>query len=213
MIDKIRKIKYLRMKPEERFVYDIITNLVEYYHKEYPDNKYYKHNDVLLFDYNTKNGNFWCQYSKFWQVLVEKYDLNYNQTQSLVKFMVEEYLINDKTIPSYGFNEMEKIIADNKIKTINDIITNDNGIGNLIKKILRPFKKEKLVTPKMEESLIIKDVKPTCTGSNILPLVDNKSLTKKEANVTFSSEVYNGFDHHNTIKNQLIKKEDNTIYK
>ncbi len=181
MIDKIRKIKYLRMKPEERFVFDIVTNVVEYYHKEYPDNKYYKHNDVLLFDYNTKNGNFWCQYSKFWQILTNKFNLEYKEIQTLVKFMVEEHLINN-VIPSYGFNEMEKIITDNKIKKINDIITNDNGFGNLIKKILRPFKKEKLVTPKMEESLIIKDVKPTCTGSNILPWVDNQNLIKKEVN-------------------------------
>ncbi len=163
MLDKIKRIKYARMKPEERFVFDIVTNVVEYYHKDFTDNKFYKHNDVLMFDYNTKNGNFWCQYNQFWKILVEKFNLNYNQTQSLVKFMVEEHLINN-VIPSYGFNEMEK-----NIKKEIHLIKEAKFLKHLI------FKQVK--------DKLIKKVEPTCSGSNILPWVDNKNLIKKEVNI------------------------------
>lgn len=98
MIDKIKKIKYSRMKPEERHCYDIFTNLEEYYHPKYP-NKYYKYNDVLLFDYNIKNGYFWCHYNRFWLVLESKFDMKYEQIQSLVKYMVEEHLICKDVTP------------------------------------------------------------------------------------------------------------------
>jgi hypothetical protein len=102
MIEKIKKIKYLRMKPEERFVFDIVTNVVEYYHLKYP-NKYYKHNNILLFNYNLINGEFWCHYNKFWSVLESKFNLNYQQIQSLVKYMVEEHLIQKDITPRSVF--------------------------------------------------------------------------------------------------------------
>jgi len=99
MLDKIKKIKYHRMHPEERYCYDIFTNLVEYYHPSYPNKKYYKHNNVLLFDYNLENGYFGCHYRKFWSILENEFSMNYQQVQSFVKLMVEEHIIKKDISP------------------------------------------------------------------------------------------------------------------
>jgi len=185
MLDKIKRIKYARMKPEERYIFDIVTNVVEYYHKDFPDNKFYKHNDVLMFDYNTKNGNFWCQYDKFWKILVEKFNLNYNQAQSLVKFMVEEHLINNVR-PCYGFNEMEKNIK-KEIHLINEA------------KFLKH-----LIFKQVKDKLIKKEVRPTCNGANILPWVEGLNL--KEITPLLSTTLEDSWKEIH-----LIKKEVNII--
>ena len=165
MIEKIRKIKYSMMKPEERYVYDIFTNLVEYYHNDYKNNRYYKHNDVLLFEFNTKNGNFWCHYNKFWSVLKLEFDLNYEQIQYLVKHMVEEHLIckdiTPRDISSHTFYSVEEHL-------ICKDITPDSGVDrltvqveeHLICKDITPLRTISVTSSGVEEHLICKDIKP-----------------------------------------------------
>ena len=54
MKDIIRKIKYARLKPEERWFIDILWNLKEYTSDKYPISIFYKKYDNLLFRYNPK---------------------------------------------------------------------------------------------------------------------------------------------------------------
>ena len=53
MKDLIRKIKYSRLKPEERFLIDLISNLKK---SKYKNMIYYRNNEkILLFIYHTTN--------------------------------------------------------------------------------------------------------------------------------------------------------------
>jgi len=109
---KIKQIKYLRLKPEERFILNILNNLEEYTHKDFPTSIFYKKDNILLFEYNENSGIFWCDDSNFWTILRKKYNLKYEQIKILIKYMVEEHLIkNDITlspIPTSSDNLIKK---------------------------------------------------------------------------------------------------------
>lgn len=122
--DKIKLIKYHRLKPVERYCYDIFTNLEEYVHKDYPTFTFYKKDDILLFDYNSKNGYFWCDYNKFWNILLSVYKLNEIEIKVLVKSMVEEHIIKKEL----------KIIPNNRLLNKSDIenLKQNNINGGLI---------------------------------------------------------------------------------
>jgi hypothetical protein len=104
--DIIKKIKYGRLKPEEKWFIDILWNLKEYTSDKYTDRIYYKKDKELLFEYNQKNGYFHCSYEKIWSVFESKFNLNYNEISSLIKGMVEEHLKLRSVTPQYykGFS-------------------------------------------------------------------------------------------------------------
>jgi hypothetical protein len=165
MIDKIRKIKYLRMKPEERYVYDIVTNLVEYYHPSYLHKKYYKHNDELLFDYNLENGYFGCHYRKFWSILENDFSMNYQQVQSFVKLMVEEHIIKKDVTTLLNKLLSAEGVEEHIIKK--DVTTQCRSgcyLGlveeHIIKKDVTTGLSKTVLTGKVEEHIIKKDVTP-----------------------------------------------------
>lgn len=74
--EKIKQIKYLRLKPEERFVLDHLTDLEEYTHINHPNSIFYKKNDILLFEWNKETGYFWCDYNNFWSILEKTYKID-----------------------------------------------------------------------------------------------------------------------------------------
>ena len=45
-----------------------------------------------MFQYNKKNGNFWCQYHRVWSVFETEYGHNWQQFNELVTRMVEEHM-------------------------------------------------------------------------------------------------------------------------
>ena len=96
--NKIKQIKYLRLKPEERFILDCLTDLVEYIHYHHLEYIFYKKHDDILFQWNQKDGYFYCSYTNFWSILQSKYNLKYDEIKILVKYMVEEYLIKKDII-------------------------------------------------------------------------------------------------------------------
>ena len=83
--EKIKLIKYLRLKPSDRFILDHLTDLEEYTHNKYPNSTFYKKNDILFFEWNKSNGYFWCDYVNFWSVLESKYNLDYQK----IKYPIE----------------------------------------------------------------------------------------------------------------------------
>ena len=99
--DRIRLIKYHRMKPEERFLYDIFVDLDTYIHKDYPTFIFFKRGNDLLFDYNFKNGYFWCDHSKIWHVLQIKYGLTERFIRPLIIKMVKDYLFKNMINPTF----------------------------------------------------------------------------------------------------------------
>jgi len=183
MLDKIKKIKLHRMKPEERFVYEIFTNLVEYYHPDYPNNRYYKYNDELLFNHNLNNGYFWCHHNKFWIILEEKVGLHYREIQDLVKKTVKEQLYCKKnTIP---FNRGRVILEEMEV--------------DLIQKKIEPLIGNTEI--ELEKELIKKELIPKCETETYMLLSENE-LIKKE----IQPHATNNVEKHLELTKQLIKK-------
>ena len=102
--DKIHKIKEYRLNPADRFLYSIFFNLKEYYSAKYPNSVFYKKDNEILFEYDKKNGKFWCHYYKIWSVLESNYGLNKQEIKELIKDMAWKTLKLKEVTPSYIFN-------------------------------------------------------------------------------------------------------------
>ena len=79
--------------PHEIWFKSILNNLT---HKandkeKYPDYiLFFKYNDCF-FEYNQKNGVFYCDYDKVWSIFKTKYNMNDQQIQVSIKGQVEEH--------------------------------------------------------------------------------------------------------------------------
>jgi hypothetical protein len=79
-------------KPEEQFLYDILSNVEEHYLNKYPNTVFYKYKDEVYFEYDKKTGVFWFDYYKIYKVLESKYSVNWQEQKKLVKSIVWEVL-------------------------------------------------------------------------------------------------------------------------
>jgi hypothetical protein len=112
-LDKdIEKIKLSRMKPEERFLFDIVKDLKKYvkiknykYSYEHSDyvifndenHKYinmffYKINDNIYFIHNNLKNIIFCSNNQIWSTLQLKYNLCSSDIRKLITKMVCETL-------------------------------------------------------------------------------------------------------------------------
>jgi hypothetical protein len=179
MLNKIKQIKYNRMKPVEKWVYYIFTDLEEYYHPNYPDNKYYKHKGILLFNHNENSGHFWCHYRNFWFVLEWKFSLSTDEIRILLKRMIVEYVIK-KEVKSVNHGNLNDIEYKNLIKK-ELIVENVTGYGTdwkdekLIKKELIPIRDLQGILLTAESDLIKKDL----IVESVTDFRDKKELIKK----------------------------------
>lgn len=99
MIDKIRHIKYSRLKLEERYVLDVINNLTSYINNDYPFSIFFKNNNITLFQWDYKTGYFWCNYTDFWSILQSKFNMDYFDVKNLIKYMISEFLLKSEIRP------------------------------------------------------------------------------------------------------------------
>ena len=160
--EKIRQIKYSRLKPEELFILKNLTDLEEYIHVEYPNSIFYKKDDALMFEWNQKNGMFWCNYHKFWSVLKSSFNIGNNEIKLLVKYMVEEYLIKKDITP--------KQLIQSKIDFVEE---------HLVKKDITPKMGCNLPSDVMEDYLIKKDIIPEIGFFTTLSLVKDDLIRMK----------------------------------
>ena len=96
--------KYLKLQTKEtpQSWFQTILNKTTGPHtsSNYPDSTFYKLESQIIFEYNTQNHNFWVDYDTIWPVLEKKFGLNYEQTQILIKPMLEEQYKLGSIIPS-----------------------------------------------------------------------------------------------------------------
>ena len=88
IIEKIKRIKYLRLKSEGRFLFDILNKVDKGFSDDYPQSIFFSLNGKLLFEQDDKNDRFWVSHDDIWFVLINKYGLNYNDCQEIIKNMV-----------------------------------------------------------------------------------------------------------------------------
>lgn len=117
VLDIIRKICYFRLKPEERYLIDIlnettISDTINYESGDFISgySTLYKYKGEIIFKvllsdkiktrkYRTINGteildiksHGWCKYSGFWSVFEEKFNLDYVHTQALFNKIIGKY--------------------------------------------------------------------------------------------------------------------------
>ena len=91
-VEKIQRIKYLRLKPEERFLIEILDKVEFIYDKEKPDSEFYMVDGEILFEQDSKNRRFLIDYYKIWKVLESNYDFKYQEISELIQGMVWERL-------------------------------------------------------------------------------------------------------------------------
>ena len=103
ILGKIQKIKYLRLKPEERFLIDILEKVEFIYDDGYPDSEFYQINGEILFEQDSKNEYFWVHYDKIWSVLNSKHGLNQQEIRELIQSMVWERLKRKVSTPNDSF--------------------------------------------------------------------------------------------------------------
>ena len=90
--DKIHKIKEHRLRPAEKFLYEILWSVKPYYSNKYLNSVFYKKDDEVLFEYDKKNRVFWYHNKKIWKVLYSKYELNGQEISDLINRVMWETL-------------------------------------------------------------------------------------------------------------------------
>jgi hypothetical protein len=85
-------------KPYERWFKDQLSDLSVSRSKEYSSVLIYKKDDIVLYNYEEKNEDFYIDYNKIWSIFESKYFLKNNEIKLLTKSIVKKYfnLINIK---------------------------------------------------------------------------------------------------------------------
>ena len=63
---------------------------------------YHKDGKWIFFQ-DVKNGKFWCSNARYWTLFTSKFDLSYEEIQSITKFLVEEALKKEVSTPQISF--------------------------------------------------------------------------------------------------------------
>jgi len=75
------------------FIYFVPTKSAEHY--------YNKENEWIFYQ-DAKNGEFWCVYNRYWKIFESEFNFKYEEIQAITKYLVEEALKREVTIPKNG---------------------------------------------------------------------------------------------------------------
>ena len=88
-----------RSKGDEmkEFLKPFLTNLTIVHSEKFPNSVLFKQNGEVIFELEQDSENkekryFWVHYDKIWSVFYDRFDLNYNETQSFINNVVEDTL-------------------------------------------------------------------------------------------------------------------------
>lgn len=85
IVEKIKSIKFSRLKPEEVYIIKILNNLEIYKFKILPFCMVFKYNGIIMFEYNISNKFFRCNKIYIFDLIKDKYNLTYIDTIDLIK--------------------------------------------------------------------------------------------------------------------------------
>jgi len=94
--------------------------------KKYPDwIFYFNENNNCIFQYNTKNGYFWCNYELYWNIFYENFNFNYIIVRDLTKDMAENHFNLKEITPFIYFYQYLEVVENHfKLKEITPDIDN-----------------------------------------------------------------------------------------
>ena len=102
IIEQINKIKYLRLKPEERDIIDILNKVEKKYLDIYPFSIFFNLNDTILFEQDNKNNIFWVSCEHIWDKIGRKYNLIYSQIEKIIQHNAQNILNLKTCAPQNG---------------------------------------------------------------------------------------------------------------
>ena len=70
---------------------NIFNNLIEYKDEQDTYSIFYHKNDKIYFELDKKNNILWCNYKLVWCIFSNQNTLEYIETQSVIKDMVDRY--------------------------------------------------------------------------------------------------------------------------
>jgi len=91
MLEKIKKIKYSRLKEEERFFLEMIDGIESFTSDNYTQSVFWKKNDKILLEQDFENKWLRVNYDIIWSVFEKKYGYNHIDTQSFINNIVERH--------------------------------------------------------------------------------------------------------------------------
>ena len=77
--------------PEDFFL-DVIDDMKVKEQIKYTDSVFWEKNGEILFEQDLNNMEIWVNYQTVWKIFEEIFHMNYIETQSFIKSMVEEHL-------------------------------------------------------------------------------------------------------------------------
>lgn len=115
----IRDIKLDLLMGNKNSIVDLfneITNGIkiintDVYNEDSSELIYYKNQDWIFYQ-DFKNGDFWCNDVKYWSLFKDKFDIVYEEIQSITKYLIEETLKRELDTPFRTHLEAEKVIEE-----------------------------------------------------------------------------------------------------
>ena len=106
-------IEWVKVDKEQEmrdFLKPFLTNLLLVKDERYPNSVFYKQGGEVIFELEKKETQlrFWVDYYKIWSVFNDRFHLNYNETQSFIKTVVEDTLNLKGTTPARHCTQREK---------------------------------------------------------------------------------------------------------
>jgi hypothetical protein len=75
-MDRLQSIKYKRLKPEEKYLYDIMINLKPKKSDDYPESIFYTLDKTPLFEYIKRTDTLAVSYNGLWRIFKEQFGLS-----------------------------------------------------------------------------------------------------------------------------------------
>ena len=79
--------------------------------KEYPNYVFLFKNYECYFHFNLKNRIFYVNYDKIWSIFKSKFELNYNDIQSFMKYMLEKHFKLMDCVPRFQWANADNILT------------------------------------------------------------------------------------------------------
>ena len=104
--------------PKQNILYklSLFQGLEEYKDERFPDSIYYHKNGVIYFELDVEK--LWCNYTLVWNVFSEQRKYNYDETQRVIKDVVERYTNWGSVTPVFLHcnltNRWKDILIENK---------------------------------------------------------------------------------------------------
>ena len=89
--ENIPASKSSKQKEMEEFLLEKWNGMEKVVTPKYPNSIFYKKDGEVIMEQDKKNGYMWVSYSLIWVIFYNRFRLDYNQTQTFIRDMLEQH--------------------------------------------------------------------------------------------------------------------------